>query len=277
MLDPVTKSYLSLHPESAARTLARIDRQDAAEAFNAMPRPLAATVLAAMAPASAARCLTALPPVVTGEILNRTPLPAAVAALRVVEARKLNGILAHVTRPKAARIRLRLRFSEWVIGAFVEDDVTTLLPGQRVGDVLRVLRGAGRPTGQTLPVVDAQRRLVGIVDLCELLSSSDRRIIRHMMHPVAHVLNARAALQTVTNHPAWMENDSLPVVNRNGIFQGVLRRSRVHQEEAQLMNEIVERNELMTTRAALADIFWLAVGALFVTPRRTEQRSEQDS
>ena len=158
MLDAVTKGYLALHPESAARTLARIDRRDAAEAFSAMPRPLAASVIAAMAPASAARCMTALPSLVVGEILSRTSLPAAVAVLRMLDTKQVQGILAHVPRPKAARIRLRLRFSEWVIGAFVEDDVLTLLPNQRVGDALRILRSGGRPTGQTIAVVDVHRR-----------------------------------------------------------------------------------------------------------------------
>ena len=57
----------------------------------------------------------------------------------------------------------------------------------------------------------------------------------------------------------------------------MLRRSRVHHEEAQVMNEIVERNELMTTRSALADIFWLAVGALIVSPGRVDQRGGQDA
>lgn len=277
MLDAVTKGYLALHPEAAARTLARIDRRDAAEAFGAMPRQLAGQVLACMGPASAARCLRAMPTGVAGEILTRTTIPAAVAPLRLLEEKQVHVILRHLPRPKAARIRLRLRFSEWVIGAFVEDDVLTLSPNHRVGDALRLVRSSGQRINQTIAVVDANRRLVGLADLCDLLDTADRRSVRQVMQPVAHVLNARAAIQTVANHPAWMHHDSLPVVNRNGIFQGVLRRARVMEEEAHLLNEIVERNELLTTRNALADIFWLAVGALFVGPGRTEEKTAQDN
>ena len=277
MLDAVTKGYLALHPEAAARALAKLDRRDAAEAFNAMPRQLAGQVLAHMAPASAARCLKVIPPVVAGEILARTVLPAAVAALRLVEEKQTHVILRHLPRPKAARIRLRLRFSEWVIGAFVEDDVLTLSPSHRVGDALRLVRSSGQPVGQTISVVDANRRLVGMVDLCELLDNPDRRSVGHVMHEVFHVLNARAAIQTVANHPAWVNHDTLPVVNRNGIFQGVLRRSRVMEEETHLLNEIADRNEMITTRAALADIFWLAVGALFVGAEKVQEKTSQDS
>jgi magnesium transporter len=277
MLDAVTKGYIALHPESAARTLARIDRHDAAEAFGAMPRQLAAQVLAHMTPASAAGCLKVMPAAITGEIITRTPLPATVAALRLLDEQKVNGILREIQRPKAARIRLRLRFSEWVVGAFVEDDVLTLSPNQRVGDALRLLRGSGQRSSQSIAVIDAGRRLVGMVDLCELLNRSDRQSIREVMKPAVHVLNARAAIQTVAGHPAWMSHDSLPVINRNGIFQGVLYRSRVMEEEAHILSEIVERNELITTRTALADIFWLAVGALFIGSERTDEQSGQDS
>jgi len=277
MLDAVTKGFVVLHPEAAARTLGRIDNRDAAAAFNAMPRPLAGTVLGHMVPTSAARCLASLTPAVAGEILTRTALPAAVAALRMLDAKQVNGILKQLPRPKAARIRLRLRFSEWVIGAFVEDDVVTLSPTHRVGDALRLLRGSGQRPIQMIPVLDASRRLVGSVDVYELLKSSDRRFVQHMMQPATHVLNARAAVQTVANHPAWMQHDSLPVINRNGIFQGVLPRARVLEEETHLMEAIVERNEAIATRSALADIFWLAVGALFVGQARTEERGGEDS
>ena len=277
MLDAVTKGFLALHPDSAARTLARIDRRDAAEAFGAMPRQLAGQVLACMAPASAARCLKAMPVSVAGEVLGRTPLPAAVSALRLLESKQVHVILRELPRSRAAQIRLRLRFSEWVIGAFVEDDVLTLSPNHRVGDALRLVRNSGQRTSQTIAVVDSSRRLVGLVDLCDLLNKSDRRSVRHVMQPVVHVLNARAAVQTVSGHPAWMTHDSLPVVNRNGIFQGVLRRARVMEEEAHVLNEIADRNELITTRSALADIFWLAVGALFIGSERSEERSAQDN
>ena len=49
------------------------------------------------------------------------------------------------------------------------------------------------------------------------------------------------------------------------------------EKEAQIMNEIVERNELMTTRSALADIFWLAVGALFIGTGRANEQGTQDN
>ena len=264
MLDAVTKGFVALHPAAAARTLARLGEHDIEAIFSAMPEQLAARVLEHMAPGSASRCLLQLSPETASEILTRTPLLAAVAALRLMDKTQVQGLLAPLPRPLAARLRLRLRFSETVIGAFVDEDVLTLSPEHRVVDALRHYRHSGQRTGQTIAVLDQNRHLVGVVELGDILGATDRRLIQNLMRRPRLVLNARAALQTVASHPAWLTHDNLPVVNRNGVFQGVLRRTRVMAEGEHLMAEVNERNELATTRAALADIFWMAVGALFV-------------
>jgi len=263
MLDALTKGYLTLHPAAAARTLTRLDVRDLKAIFQAMPRPLAASVLEHMTPGSIARCLGHLQTRAAAEILVRIPSLTAVAALRLMNADQVKALFSAMPRPAAARLRLRLRYPETLIGSFVDAEALTLTVDQRVSDALRLVRRTGQRAGHTLCVLDDQRHLAGVVDLCDLLGERDRSRIQRVLRPAPVVLNARAALQTVTNHPAWLTHDNLPVVNREGLFQGVLARSKVMTEEQQLLTEVAERNELSTTRAALADIFWLGVAALF--------------
>jgi magnesium transporter len=264
VLDPVTKGYIAQRPEAAGRTLMRLDGADLKAIFEAMPRPLAATVLEHMAPGSAGRCLAQLAPEAGGEIVARMHVLTASAALRLMQRDQVQKLLAVVPRPLAARLRLRLRYSETVIGAFVDAEVVTLAPQHRVGDALRLFRRAAQRIGQTIPALDERGHVVGIVDLSDLLRQRDRSIVQRVMRPASVVLNARAPLHTVNDHPAWLTHDSLPVVNREGVFQGVLRRSKVMQGEQELLSEVAERSELARTRAALADIFWIAVSALFI-------------
>jgi magnesium transporter len=263
VLDALTKGYLTLHPAAAARTLARLDIRDLKAVFQAMPRPLAAGVLEHMTPVSGARCLSHLPTKAAAEILVRIPSLTAVAALRLMSGDQVKVLFSAMPRPAAARLRLRLRYPETLIGSYVDAEALTLGVDQRVGDALRMVRRTGRRAGHTLYVLDEGRHLVGVVDLCDLIGERDRSRIERVMRPAPVVLNARAALQTVTNHPAWLTHDSLPVVNREGLFQGVLARSKVVTEEQQLLSEVAERNELAATRAALADIFWIGAAALF--------------
>lgn len=149
-IDAVTKGYLTLHPAAAARTLARLDGRDIEAVFVAMPRQLAANVLEHMAPGSASRCLLQLAPETASEILARAPLLAAVAALRVMKQPQVQALLGLMSRPVAARLRLRLRFSESVIGAFVDEDVLTrhLSTGSAMHCVFSAAAGStpGRPS-----------------------------------------------------------------------------------------------------------------------------------
>jgi len=274
MLDPVTKGYLNKHPAAAARTIARLGDREIEAIFAAMPDTLAARILEHMAPGTASRCLALLSTNTASEILSHTPVNIAVPALRLMKQTRVDALLATMPRPAAARIRLRLRFSETIIGSYVDEDVLTLAPERHVSEALRLYRRAGQRTGQSIPVLDEDRRLAGVVDLADLLAARDRSSIQRIMRPPRAVLNVRAALHTVVNHPAWVTHDSLPVTNRNGIFQGVLRRSRVMEEEEQLLTEVSDHNELITTRAALADIFWIGVGALFVSKPDTAVRNK---
>jgi Mg/Co/Ni transporter MgtE len=276
VIDPLTKGYLSLRPAAAARTLSRLDNQDIKALMEAMPRQLAANVLEQMTPGTAARCLAQLTPKLGGEILARIPVPAATAALRQLQRERLKALLATLPRPTAARLRLRLRYSETVIGAYVDADVVTFTPEHRVGDALRLFRRAGQRTGQTVYVLDDRRHLVGTVDLSDLLGQRDRSLLQRAMRPVGLVLSARGAIQTVTDHPAWLTHDNLPVVDRSGLFQGVLWRAKVMEEERELLSEVAERNEQATTRAALADIFWMGVGALLIGNSDPASRDKRD-
>lgn len=263
MLDALTRGYLDLHPAAAARSLARLERDDLVALFEAMSPQLAAVVLPHMAPAAAARCLAPLPAKPAAEILTRMPSHSAGLVLRSMDREVRKAVLATVSGPLAARLRLRLRYPETVIGALVVADVLTLGRDLRVSDALRLIRRSRQSPGHLIYVLDERRRLGGMVDLGDLLSERDRSLVNRVMKPVPLALNARAALSSVSNHPAWLTHECLPVVNRDGLFQGVLPRSTVMREEQQLLAEVEERSELATTRAALADVFWLAVASLF--------------
>ena len=125
-------------------------------------------------------------------------------------------------------------------------------------------------------MLDEQRHLAGQVHLDDMLSARDRCLIRSLMQPVPAVLNTRATLQSVARQPAWLTNDSLPETNRNNIYQGVLWRDKVRGNDQHLIHEVTEQSELASTRAALADIFWMAVGALFVGGVTPTEHDEED-
>jgi len=276
MLDPVTKGYLTLRPNAAAKTLLRLEERDIRELLEAMPRTVAANVLEQMASVSASHCLIKLSNNSISQILTHMQPPSSVAVLRHMHHDQVKELLARMPRTVAVRLRLGLRYSDSVIGAFVDANVITLTPEHHVGDALRLYRREGQYTGHTIYVLNEHRHLAGQVYLNDLLGARDRSIISRIMHPASTVLSARATLQSVAKHPAWLTNDYLPVINRNNVYQGVLGRDKVMQKNQQLIDNVTDHSELASTRAALADIFWLGVGALFIGGANSAERSESE-
>jgi Mg/Co/Ni transporter MgtE len=272
-LDLVTKGYITQRPAEAARTLLRLDGRDIKAVFEALPRQMAASLLEHMAPSSAVLCLGHLPNKTIAEILTHMPVLSALAVLRLLNREQAKELLTLMPRPVAAQLRLRLRYTSAVVGAFVDTDVVTFHPDQSVADALRQFRREGKRTGHTIHVLNEMRQVAGVVHLSDLVSARDRSRINKIMRAGPAEIHAGAALETATNHPAWLTHDSLPVINRSGVFQGVLRRSKIMEEEQQLINELAEQNELATTREALADIFWIAVGALFFSSAHSTERN----
>lgn len=265
MLDLLTAGYMELHPEGAARALARLDEREIAAFLGESPPRLAADVLAHMPPPLAARSLQRMLPDTAVRIVPRIPTEAAAEALRAMDRARMRELLAALPRTASARLRIRLRYPEGSIGSVVDADVFTLAQDMLVGEAVRATRRTPDRLGHALYVLDGRRRLKGVVDVCELLAGKDRLAVARMMSPPPVVLHARTSVHSVENHPAWLRSDALPVVTRAGVFQGVLPRTAVVREESALIAEVAQQQQATATQSALSDVFWLAVAALFVS------------
>jgi magnesium transporter len=263
MLDPLTKGFIALRPAAVAGTISRLGSDESRALFEAMPRLHAANVMEYMVPRAAAQCLELLSNKVSADILARMSVSAAVEILRMMKREQVKEFFGVMPRSAVARLRMRLRFSETVIGGFVDTDVATITADIRVSDALRLIKRNRQRMGHSIYVLDEQRRLMGLVDLSELVAARERMTIQRLIRPAPVVFNARAPLQTAANHPGWLTHDNLPVINREGGFQGVLQRSTVMEEESELINRVDDHKELAITRDALADILWLGVSAIF--------------
>ncbi len=265
-IDPLTTDYLARHPAAAARSVSRLDESALLEFMASLPPPLIAGIVSYLTPALSAEVLRRLGAEVAAQIVARMANEAAIIVMRVMEDDFRDTLFRALPRVTAARLRLQLRCPEALIGSLVDADAFTLTPELRVADALRLLRQRGGQATHQIYVLDEQRRVKGAVDLTELVSERDRTPLSRLVRRAPVLLNARAPLHTVEGLDAWLSYDSLPVTDRRGVFQGILRRDAVTRDEHSLLAGISTERELQTTRVAISDIFWLAAGALF--PRR---------
>jgi magnesium transporter len=274
MRDPLALGYLERHPRDAARSLAQLAEPDFVEVVGSLTPRLAALLLYHSEPAAATRCLARLPVTQAARLLVHLPVEFAAERLRNLVPERRRELLAAMPRTRAPRLRVLLRYAEGSIGAALSTDVLTLPQDIRVGEAVRLARRSADRLARSLYVLDPGFRLKGMVDVCRLLAEKDRAPLARILEPAPVVLYARAGLHTVEAHEAWVRHETLPVVNRQNVFQGVLPRAAVLRDDAGLLAEVSDYRDLATTQWALADVFWLAVTGLFAggADRRPQDR-----
>jgi predicted transcriptional regulator len=100
---------------------------------------------------------------------------------------------------------------------------------QTVGEALADFRQIKRTKTGVAYVVDASRKLLGIVTGDELFRLSNESRLGDVMEKSVPPISARARLSTVKSLPAWDDYAHLPVVNRQKILIGALARRTFRQ------------------------------------------------
>ncbi|NNM34333.1 MAG: CBS domain-containing protein, partial [Gemmatimonadetes bacterium] len=130
-----------------------------------------------------------------------------------------------------------------------------------------------------LYVVDRGGRLVGVLNLRELLLAERKQTLGEIARRDVLSVPSTATRSLILGHPAWREAHSLPVVDREGTYLGAIRYRtwRLLEEEAQ--QNRARRDT--TTSDALGDLLATgvagAVGAFTdLASRATHVRSDDD-
>jgi len=248
----LARETLRAHPLEAAAALERVAAEDAAAlldrvgpalaaaALQRMAAPVAVAVLACAAPGRAAEWIAALPLDLGAIFLRRLGVPAReaiVAALPAARARALGALL---------------RFPEQSAGALMDPEVLALPQDQSAGEALALVRSNPAHARYNLYVVDREQRLVGVLNLRELLLADPRAPLAGSMRREVHRLAADADRHAIVSNPGWREVHALPVVDANGLFLGALRYRTLRRLEEELRGA---RPEEGATARALGELF----------------------
>jgi Mg/Co/Ni transporter MgtE len=264
MADPerLTLTYLDAHPGDAARVLERMPVGECAALLARVPARVAAPVLGAMLPTAAAHQIAALEDPPAMALLAALGPQAAVTILRhVSESRRLR-LLEGLPTATALTSRLLLDYEEDAVGAWTDPEITALLPETRVGEALERVRHGGAERVERVYVIDAEQKLLGILELTILLRApSSSRIADLASLPPAPIA-ANTPLAAAANHRGWGSSATMVVVDRGGRLIGVLRREALMRALARAPVAQAAASDA-TVAGALARGYWGAVSGLF--------------
>jgi magnesium transporter len=247
------------HPEEAAAALEQLSFADAAALLADLDPPDAAQLVARISAALAVDCLKTMPDRLVASLLGELPLDLAVHILMRASEDTRRVWLAELPEQRAEFLRRKLRYPPGTAGALVDPLVLALPEDLSVADAQKQLRRSAERAYYYVYVVDRDQRLVGALDLRELLLADTKETLGAVMHRNVERLPAHADLATVAGHAGWHDVDALPVVDAAGVFFGIIRHRTMRQLSASGAGD--EVRPVMQTLVSLGELYWTGLSA----------------
>jgi magnesium transporter len=255
----VTARFVADHPAEAALVVEQLPFGDAAALLLELEPARAARVVAHLSAALAVDCLRALPESVVAELLGEVPLDLAARMLvRAPEELRVTW-LARLPAERAEFLRRKVRYPPGTAGALADPLVLSLPEELSVAEAQKQLRRSAERAYYYVYVVDRQQRLVGALDIRELMLAGGKETLGAVMHRAVASVPAQADLAAVMAHPAWSELDALPVVDAAGVFFGIIRHRTIRQVARAGGGE--EEAPVVRTLVSLGELYWRGLSA----------------
>ena len=259
-VDRLARAFLESHPPRAATVLGRMPAARAAGVLRALPPGIAAAVMREMTVSGAAECLRSLASAEGAAIVAEMATGDAAGIVRALEPAHRDPLLAAL--PPAARepiVRL-LPYVDGTAGAVMDPSIFQLPQDVLVADARVRLSRAARDLLYYLYVVDRERRLVGVLDIAELMFARARDPVSAVMHRDVDRLSVWTPVSLVRDHAGWQDYHAMPVVDDDDRLVGAVR----YQTLRRLEREASARapDPARVTAGALAELFQLGTSGL---------------
>jgi magnesium transporter len=234
-MESLVRSFANGHPADAARALESLDANEAARVLKRLPPRLAGRVIERLAPQAAGAILTQIGAEGTRALLAEVPTRQAAAILHHLEDAMREAAVSGLAPEQAKRIRGLLQYPSDTAGGMMDPHITALRLDVSVGEAIKALRRAPRQTLYYVYVVDADGKLVGVLNVRELLLASTRDRIEPMVRRDLVTIPATLPRDELAELVRQHRFIALPVVDSEGYLLGVVKPDEILatvQEEA---------------------------------------------
>ena len=255
---------LEAHPGAAARTLESLPDDEVLAVLVDTPPGQAAEVLRQLAPNRASEVLGRMTGPEAEGVVEHLGFDDAADLVRRLSAEDRRRFVQALQPGSGKALQALVDFPPGTAGAFMDPRVLALPEDVTVNDAVGRIRSAPDHVRYNLYVVDREGRLVGVLNLRELLLSDGEHTLGTIARRDVLSIPADADRSLIVGHAAWKEAHSIPVVDRKGTYLGAIR----YRTWRLLVEEAEQRRSRRdtTTADALGDLMATglagAVGAL---------------
>lgn len=217
--------WLDNHPPHViADELARMDAVEAGVAFRLLDKDLALAVFEELEPVDQQQILQGLRDQSFRELVEGMAPDDRARMLREAPAKVAKKALAGLSPRERRMTAALLGYPEGSVGRYMSPEVVAIPGTLSVADALRTVRakGANAETVYTLPVVDAGRRLRGIVELRELVLTGPDTMVADLVVTEPAFVRATDSAEKAARLMRETNDINLPVVDSEDRLVGLL-------------------------------------------------------
>jgi magnesium transporter len=217
------QSYVETYPNDAAMAFEKLDASEAAKVIVKLTTQNIVLLLDRLAPYKASEILSRLEKQRAGLLMSKLTPRQASLILQYLEEEQRQEALASLPAPMSRQLRDLLSYPPDTAGGMMEPRVTAIPVDVTVQAATSVLRKAPRQTLYYLYVTDREGKLVGVLNMRDLMLASPRDKIESLVH--REILHVPASMdrEEVLTQMRRRRFLALPVVDADGRLLGVIK------------------------------------------------------
>ena len=227
MADLLALTLMTTQPQQAAHALESLDPAPIAAFFNDLPARTVAKVLVQMTPTKQAECIKAMTEERVIRLLPLLPISLCGQLLQQFDKPRRKILLQALPLSVSVALKVVQGYPEGTVGAVMDPFSPTLPAGIAVDDALKRLRKLTQVVPHQVFVTDPERHLLGRVSTSDLLLAARKSHVDDLIQQHGPLFTDHDPLDSLLDHPAWINETLIPVVDRKGQFLGALSQSRL--------------------------------------------------
>jgi magnesium transporter len=259
----IISQFIQEHGREAAQALEQLETDRLAAFFNDNLEDLSLVIIPLMNPLLMATVFELMQQEKVVRLFESLEIQYTVLLIRIMDEDLAEKILNSLSAEKSTFIRRLLKYFENSVGAHMDPTVFTLTDKMTVKEALAEAKRHNRKISPNLFVLTSERRLVGVINLSDLIAEDPEIEIRQIMNDKIFTIPPETPIQSILNHPEWTNYYSLPIVDQTSVFLGTIRLETIRS--IMIKSDKSLENMGQVAISALAELYQIGLVGLLKT------------
>lgn len=240
---PLVRKYFENDPLTAAHSLEALPQEDAVAVLRELPGELTARAFPYLTARHAAALLAGLPSAEFGAIVQKLEPEQGAAIFIHLRADTREQFLAHLPERGRRRLQELLTYPEGSAGRIMSTEVLAFHTDLNVKDTIGKIRALARSKAPAsyAYVVDAQDRLVGVINMRDLMLAPEDAALAAVMRRNVFTVNVFMDREQVVEELSKRRFFAAPVVDQDNRLLGIVRAEQLLQDAQQEATEDIQK------------------------------------